>query len=106
MLLIRGDYCLDLADIVCRAHKRQRHRIDSVLQAKFEVLAVFFRQRRNRKRRSRQIDSLIFSKRAAVNNLTFDVFAVHCLDAQLNAPIRKQDTRPGPDLLRKTFERS
>ena len=47
ILLMRRDNIFDLTDVSRRAHKRERDGINPVLQAEFQVFAVFVGQCRN-----------------------------------------------------------
>src|SRR5580704_11107840 len=77
-----------------------------MLQPKLQVGPIFFRQRWNGKRNPRQIDALMLTQRAAVNDLALHVAATHADDPQLDQPIRQQNASAGADLLRQAAEGS
>ena len=95
---VRGDDLLDHADIGGAAHERESDGIDAVVEAEFEVFAVFFGQRRNGKRDAGKVDAFVLAQRAAVDDVAENVFAADAANAQFDQAVGEQDAGAGGDL--------
>src|ERR1700685_2594671 len=99
-----GDDLFYLAHIRSRTHERDSQHVDAVLEPKFQVGTIFFRQGRNGERDSRQIDALVFAEWAAVDHFAFDIFAAGANHAQFNQSVVKQNARARRDFPRQPLK--
>jgi hypothetical protein len=67
--------CLAIFDVGRGADERERNRVDAVLEAEFEVFAIFFCERGNRQSDARQVDALVLAQHATVKHIAEHVFA-------------------------------
>ena len=92
------------ANILSRAHKRNRDRIHAVGQRELQILGVLFGQRRNTYRNARQVDALVLAQHAAVDDLAHDVLVVHFVHTQFNQTVGEQNARALLHILRQRLE--
>ena len=90
-LLVRGDNLLDHADVGGGADEGKRDGIDAVIEAEFEILAIFFRERGNRESDAGKIDAFVLAEHAAVDDVAEHVFAAGAAHAQFDQTITEQD---------------
>src|SRR5215470_9807854 len=93
--LVRGNDLLGFGDIGGGPDEGESDGVNSVLKAEFQVLTVFRRQSRNGKRHAGEIDTLLFTKQAAVNDVTQNVFASKAADSKFDEAITEQNSRTG-----------
>ncbi len=61
-----------------------------MLKAKFQVVAIFVGKRREAEDSAGQVNALLLSQHAPVDDLALDVVAVDTVDAQLNKPVGQE----------------
>ena len=89
--LVRGDNLLDHADVGGGADEGQGDGIDAVLEAEFEILAIFFRERGDRESDAGKIDAFVLAEHAAVDDIAEHIFAAGTADTQFDQAIAQQD---------------
>ncbi len=82
--VVGGDDLLDHADVGGGADERNRDRVHAMLQAEFEVFAVFCRKSWNREGDARKIDAFVLAQQAAIEDVAEHVFAADSAHAQLD----------------------
>ena len=86
--------------------KRDRNCVHPTLDGELQVLFVFGRQRRYPYRDAGQIDALMLSQHAAVDDFAFRILSVHRHHVELDEPVGEQDARPRFQIFRQRREGS
>ena len=106
---VRRDDLLDHADIGGGADEGKCDRVNTVAEAEFEVFAVFSSERRDGEGDSGKIDALVLAERAAVDDVTHDVFAAvfssHGAHAQFDQAVAEKDAGAGREFAGEIGER-
>ncbi len=67
---------LTVRDVGGGADEGKGDDVHAMLEAEFEILAVFFRERRDGERNAGKIDAFVLAEHAAVDDIAEHVFAV------------------------------
>ena len=102
---MRGDDLLDHADVGGGADERERDRVNAVLEAEFQILAVFFGQGGNGQRDAGKIDAFVLAQHAAVDDVAENVFAADAAHAQFDQAVAEQDAGAGREFASEIGER-
>ena len=97
---MRSDDLLGFLDVSRRADKRQGNCVDAVIDPELQIFAIFFRQRGNRERDAREIDSLVLAKHASVKHVAENVFPADAANSQFNQAVAKQNASAGGQFAR------